>query len=165
VLAGCLATATCFALSVTAAKAQQAPLQPHVPEPKAGKTVLTSTPTRKWYGYQVLAADAAWITAAAVSEEPLVLLAYPFTGVVAHALNARPEAAVGSLMLRLFLPVTLGSAGGIRGATVGAASAILLDSLALSWGAAREPAATGTATVPVVVMERGFHSVGVRGVF
>lgn len=173
VLAGCLATATHFAFTIDAANAQQRPLQPQVSEAKAGKIVQPAAPARKWYGYQVLAADAVWITAVAVSEEPLVLLAYPFTGVVAHALNGRAEAAVGSFALRLFLPLTLGAMGATGGdgwagaglAIVGAGSAILVDGLALSWGTAAESAGAGTAIAPVVVLNRGFHSVGIRGVF
>ncbi len=173
VLAWCLVTATHLAFFVDTANGQQNPIQQQVPEAPAAKTVQPVTSKRKWYGYQVLAADAVWITAVAVSEEPLVLLAYPFTGVVAHALNGRAEAAVGSLALRLFLPLTLGAlaaAGGDGSAgaavtIVGAGSAILIDSLALSWSPAGEPVRAGTAIVPVVVMDRGVHSLGVRGVF
>lgn len=154
-LALLLAPAEAFAASPEAS--------PFQPRPHAPRSDQPQEVDHTWYGYQLAVADAAWITAAVAMREPLFLSAYPFTGVITHALHGRPEAAIGSLVLRLLLPVGLAVAGP-EAALYASATAVGVDVCALSWETTtRTP--TATTLVPVLSANRQLAGVAIRGVF
>lgn len=147
-----LAPAVAFAASPADAPQHHAPsARRHRPE----------SVQRTWYGYQLAAADAVWITAALTMDEPLFLIAYPFTGVLTHALHGRPEAAIGSVVLRLLLPVGLAAAG-LDAAIYGSAAAVSVDIAALSWETTSNQQTT---LVPLLSADRQLAGLAIRGGF
>ena len=119
---------------------------PRAAPPPAPETRLTS-----WYGYQIIIADAASLGLGLLADSPHVLAAGYLAGpIIIHALHGRPGLAVGSPMLRVFLPllgVAIGTSayrtcnanydecnmgGLIWGGGIGLATAVILD-WSLGW--------------------------------
>ena len=113
-----------------------------------------------WYGYQTFSADATAVALLLVAAEKNwdagaigAVGVYVLGAPLVHAAHRRPEAAVGSLAMRVLLPL-LGSAlggasadcsmrvvndencdfgGKVMGLVVGTAAAVIIDSAALAW--------------------------------
>lgn len=75
-----------------------------------------SVPTAsEWYGWQILGADAAVFTTAAVTENGVIALGWVGSGAVVHAAHGHTGRAVGSVAMRTAFP--------LLGLMLGAASA------------------------------------------
>ncbi len=134
-----------------------------------------SAASAEWYGYQTLATDGASIATGAVIVTAadgnsavtnlgvgLGALGYGLGPPIVHLANDRPGAAVGSLGLRLGLPLvgaitgafaTKGSdnfIGVFVGAVVGAVVAIALDASLLAWKTEASPASPSKASGSLV---------------
>lgn len=68
-------------------------------------------PERRWYGWQILFADAMAIAGAFVLSEEALLSGYLVSGPAVHTLHGRPAMGAVSLGLRLVLPVVGGLIG------------------------------------------------------
>jgi hypothetical protein len=117
-------------------------------------------PSISWYGYQTLAADATAVALAFVSagknSTPVAIGAigiYLLGAPTVHALHGRPLATVGSLGLRIFLPLISSALGAatadctnrvvndeacdfaprVVGFLVGMAAAAVIDGAAVAW--------------------------------
>src|SRR5262249_8781630 len=69
----------------------------------------------RWYGWQILAADAGVFALAGVTNRPEVALGWGATGALVHGAHGNPGRALGSVLLRVALPI----AGFAIGAAIG----------------------------------------------
>jgi len=142
-----------------------------------------------WYGDTILYVDVA-IVVAAVPTFGVALVAYPLGGPIAHLAHGNYGRAAGSLALRAGLPIlgvaiatsaTCASARNsdsdlaglcyvapvLVGSTIGALSAIAIDSAVLAWDSAPSPSerTTGFRIVPTFAPLEGGATAGVVGTF
>jgi len=113
--------------------------------------------TSSWYGYQTLATDVAALGLALATDDDAMLFTaiglYALGAPAVHALHRRPLAAVGSVALRVGLPLVLSAVAAgmadcskpvvndencdfgprIIGLGLGVLTAVLADSIAVAW--------------------------------
>ncbi len=118
--------------------------------------VASTAPARKWYGYQVMLADATSIALGFAFDRPEVAIAGYFAGpIIVHAVHRRGTLVALSPIMRLFLPLmgmAIGSqfrscnahgdeceiGGAIVGGSIGAFTAALVD-WSIAWGRTSAP--------------------------
>jgi hypothetical protein len=195
-------SAACLALSLVGARPARAQVVPNYvfdapPTPAWGTPAQPSPPEppetpQRWYGGWILAADGlALVSTAAISSADdslgpkLWAAAWLLDGPVVHVAHARPGAAVGSLALRVGLPIAGGALGylvetggrpdrsewfdGLGGALIGGLVGIVaaetVDTAALAWKSERAPAHGTTAIRAGVAPMRGGAALSLGGAF
>ena len=99
-------------VALVLATAGTAAAQPAETPAQPAPTVPTAS---EWYGWQIMAADAATFTLAGVSENGVIALGWVGSGAVVHAAHGHTARAVGSVAMRTAFP--------LLGVALGAASA------------------------------------------
>ena len=134
----------------------------------------------QWYGWQPLVADTAALGLATQGGVNLILPAvgsYVVAAPVIHLVHGRVGAALGSLAVRIAMPVMFGQwldrdcrgqeqcgPEAVGGLVLGMAVAVMIDATALSWES-KPVKPRSTAVMPTAAVTKEGLSLGLAGVF